>query len=537
MNKGKKKEMAERFLNYALEIIYLLTGEEYTIVKRNSSNSSTHHLTGKVPIKCGDVTVYFSMEEWDYIEGHKELYKDMMMEDHLIVKDLGNGTHKISDTVSICDGEDQRDRKDQQQVETHSDLESEQLNITIDPALSAEEEEGEMDKNSITQLGINPNPHTGEVDIDVTLNAENREEQEIYDHINSALSEGNLDNVSISEEEGDGLDVNDLQLVQIKSESSSEHEFLVHESINRNLLEETHKVACSLDELMSVNASLSQGTQGHHGGNSPSASTSYGKGILPSTSVSYNCEQAMYHNDVLRREMQNDVGNCAQNIDINSDYTNHPEVDGYYPCDKCEIVFYSSSSLFGHQRIHNEDNPNRCNECGKHFSKKANLVVHQRLHTGVKPFMCNECNKKFSSKSSLLVHEKIHTGEKPHMCNICGKFFAHKYYLFIHQRSHTGEKPYSCIECNRLFTYKSSLLAHQKTHTGEKPYECSECGKHFAKKSNLDVHRRSHTGEKLYSCDECGKSFAYRSQLSTHKKSHNKEEGLNHIENTKFSCL
>ncbi|KAM3913798.1 uncharacterized protein RB166_018965 isoform 3-T3 [Leptodactylus fuscus] len=99
-----------RILKLTLEIIYLLTGEEYTLVKKFGEYVSlksimdpqlpswTHErkndekilelankiiqlLTGEIPIKCEDISVSFTMEEWEYVEEHKDRYKDIMRED------------------------------------------------------------------------------------------------------------------------------------------------------------------------------------------------------------------------------------------------------------------------------------------------------------------------------------------------------------------------------------------------------------------------------------------------------------------------
>ncbi|XP_075114358.1 gastrula zinc finger protein XlCGF66.1-like [Leptodactylus fuscus] len=118
MDEDKNRMTEGIIINLTLEIIYLLTGEDYTIVKKTSmsphsmevgckqpqslftvslphafmderdktvkvleiTNKIIELLTGEVPIRCQDISVYFSKEEWEYAEGHKDLYKNVLME-------------------------------------------------------------------------------------------------------------------------------------------------------------------------------------------------------------------------------------------------------------------------------------------------------------------------------------------------------------------------------------------------------------------------------------------------------------------------
>ncbi|XP_073467426.1 uncharacterized protein [Aquarana catesbeiana] len=86
------------------------------------------------------------------------------------------------------------------------------------------------------------------------------------------------------------------------------------------------------------------------------------------------------------------------------------------------------------------------------------------------------------------------------------------------------EKRFSCTKCGKGFRYKSHLNEHKRSHTGEKTYSCPECGKCFSQKSHLDTHQRSHTGEKPYSCPECGKCFSEKSSLYKHQITHTGEK-------------
>ncbi|CAH2292006.1 THAP domain-containing 1-like [Pelobates cultripes] len=77
MEKAKKTKTS-RILNQTLEILAQLTGEEWIVVKKNSIHRSIYELTGEVPVKHEDVAVFFTMEEWQYIQQHKDAYSDMV---------------------------------------------------------------------------------------------------------------------------------------------------------------------------------------------------------------------------------------------------------------------------------------------------------------------------------------------------------------------------------------------------------------------------------------------------------------------------
>ncbi|XP_053544670.1 oocyte zinc finger protein XlCOF7.1 isoform X2 [Bombina bombina] len=457
--KKDKRFTAERFLNYALEIIYLLTGEEYTVVKKSSGHSSAHQLSREVPIKSDDVAVYFSMEEWEYIEGHKEVYKDVMKETDEAPNTLEIPEHPPPDPVLITEeGAEPRDEKqDIQKVEMCPDSSADLTEPDDEhPEPVSNQEADVTDINDVTWPAVQSEPCADlpAENLDDNSNIEEyeakAEEKEVVKVVIKSENcadpyEEDIDFVSLIEEEDEEeQEEKYIQKIKIPTSTCAEQLFQSHEFGKCNLLEESHKAVGSLDGLIGDNTSLSQGIQGapfktsSSRGKGNSTSIYYQEQATPTTSKSF----LAINKDGIEEKMQITSSNCAKIVNPQSDfplYQAPPRLEKYSLYSGYNKHFSSQTSLHKDHRTYPAVKPNMCHICGKNFSKKSNLVAHQRTHTGEKPYRCSECGKEFAWKSNLEVHKRSHTGEKPYSCNHCGRPFAYKTQLLTHQRSHFRE--------------------------------------------------------------------------------------------------
>ncbi|XP_073404059.1 uncharacterized protein [Dendrobates tinctorius] len=453
-----REKMAERILHLTLEILFRLTGEDYTIVKKTSSerclapvsegwgrplsqitgpppHTLRHEdindqkilelsykmielLTGEVPIRCQDVTVYLSMEEWEYLEGHKDLYKDIMMEVPQPLTSPGNCIRSAFGQVMSSDFK----------VEDHGITEHTHEAYGVIPTMSSSLPMKNLPSNPLPQL------------------------------LPSDSSQ------AISQSKSHRKD-NEKQKAQKAKKPYSCSDCGRCYSRKYNLVDH----------------------QKTHRGQKPYSCS--------------ECEKCYNKKSSLIRHERFHTGKMP------------------YLCSECGKCFTQKSDLDAHQRSHTGEKPYSCSECGKCFIKKFHLVRHQRSHTGEKPYSCLECGKCFNEQLHLVRHQRKHIGKKPFSCSKCSKCFNQKLYLDRHQRNHSGEKPYSCLECGKCFKLKFHLVRHQRNHTGEKPYSCFQCAKCFNEKSHLVRHQRKHTGKKPFSCSENGKSYNVKSHL-THQIIH-----------------
>ncbi|KAM4034696.1 LOW QUALITY PROTEIN: uncharacterized protein ACNLHF_021375 [Anomaloglossus baeobatrachus] len=512
-----RDKMAERILHLTLEILFRITGEDYTVVKKTSSErcqdpvsegwrqplspitgppphplihedindqkilelayKMIELLTGEVPIRCQDVTVYFSMEEWEYLEEHKDLYKDVMME---VPQPLTS-----PDDCSRCS----------ENYLLFSNCKDDDYGITTDtyeePAIIS--------------------------DIAPVLHSKSLSSDDFHQLLSSSHSIKQNKN---NRKDGEHQRVYKKKKLHTCSECGKCFTYKCKLVRHQRIHTGEKPYSCSICVKCFTRKSTLVTHERSHTGEKPFSCSECGKCFIEKSKL---VKHQIIHTGK-KFFSCSECGKCYTDESALVEHLKYHTGEELFSCSECGKYFAFLSKLVRHQRIHTGEKPYSCSICAKSFTRKSTLVTHERRHTGEKTFSCSECRKCYTNESALVKHQKYHTGEGLFSCSECGKCFADKSKLIIHQRLHTGEKPFSCSECAKCFTEKSKLIIHQRIHTGENPFSCPECGRRCSTKSDLAKHQRTHTGEKPFSCLECGKCYADKSNLIKHERIHTGKE-------------
>ncbi|XP_077321880.1 uncharacterized protein LOC143955652 [Lithobates pipiens] len=561
----KWSHMTERVLDLTVEIIYMLTGEDYEVVKKTSKEPLTptgrphvppppksresnkrniqkileatykmiELLTGELTLKTQDAA-----EQWEDSEEPKDFFKDVMMENQPPLTSPGGSStrsppERCPSPVYFQDstqedynmprqyqgedliimkveekdgGEETYMRPDQQSTE------EEEIMVTV------KEEEFPLDIN--TAGGYNVQDTLKSQHSSSDCNAEDDGAEEFSPGVNLYCADGSPGPSHLEESFENSHAVNKIIYPRLHSVDRSSH----LQSSSSGKLE----IVTSLDDKISAGSEIDTGLTSEISiGEEESAENCEGPFTCP------DCGECFAWNRDFLKHQKTHTGErifpcteCDQSFTRKEHLLRHRRLHtggSLFSCAVCGKCFTRNEHLLRHQRCHTGERPFSCPECGKCFTQKGSLVIHMTSHSDERPFSCPECGKCFTRKRILIVHQKSHTGERPYACPDCGKCFTWKKNFHRHQRSHTGERPFSCSECGKCYTQKGDLLRHQRGHTGERPFSCSECGKSFMRKADLLTHQRKHTGERPFSCSECGKCFVERGHLLTHQRIHTGE--------------
>ncbi|KAE8577153.1 hypothetical protein XENTR_v10004450 [Xenopus tropicalis] len=391
---------------------YPLTDSPYIFIERDYFDADM------VPITSGDMAVFFSREEWKYIEEHKEDYQDMLPDEPPFSKfrlPQGWGPDNPKDEpaateVSFPTPASPEDSKERMLI-TEDGLYT-SLHYDAAPTSPPEHIKEEIEEIHISDKGF-PEPKSECTDYPADEVKEEMEECSITDR-----------------DLGQNLDY-------------SSDDFFPEERKRAN-----KQVQSNEDE-----DATAPGLMGEE--NSHETDTNNKKSPCAGASPTNNAGEGEG-----KEENRN-----ASDLDLEE------EEGGLWPrkCKFCSTWFSNYFQLSLHLKTHAVKKLLKCPTCQKSYKFQSQLITHQKTHrVKQRVYTCPVCHVQYAQKYQFAAHMRIHPGEKPHMCDECGKCFAQKGSLVLHQKKHKGLSPFKCKQCGKQFDKRYKLVNHQKCHRTEK---------------------------------------------------------------------
>ncbi|OCT63058.1 uncharacterized protein LOC108701160 [Xenopus laevis] len=387
----------QRMMKQALEIVNLLTTGDCIIMKKYTANQNIPLVTGEVPVKSGDVAMYFSAAEWEYIGKHWKHYR------HLIERDSSN-----SDVIRSVPAKSMpRDAPLRWNVVEDSCTATLSLNVEQDTKFLYPENTLKLDSSH-----------------ESTINMQSLKKPSLLQNV---VKNWVVTKISCGNEKGT---LEDCLTVC----PSPQPPHTGDGSYSSNSFEDESKPTLNTAKISFSSEKAPVGNVENHTAqpDGPYSSEMYSscikgnpQGTHPraknSINISLKCKQCskMFHYKAqLLKHQKKHRGKMP------------------YTCHECGTDFQLHSHFLLHRKQRPCQKKYTCNGCGIRFGYKCNLVVHQKTHARSSPYVCAQCQKKFHTRTWFMKHMKSHKRKNLLNCSHCEKWFVSEKSLAEHQSTH-----------------------------------------------------------------------------------------------------